>query len=767
VLTDNIVEGTETVVATLTVSGNPTVTVSNTPATINITDNTTATVTVAATKDGAEPGTAGEFTFTLSNVSTTDTQIAYSVTGTATSGSDYTSIGTTVTIPAGQTSVRVSVSVLDDNIAEGTETVILTMAAATSNPSVTASTVPATVNITDNDTSVATITAGTSGSENGPVNGSFTVTLSNPSSQPTTITYTLGGTATEGSDYSAIVTKTITIPAGQTTGTITIPVLTDNIVEGTETVVATLTASGNPTVTVSNTPATINITDNTTATVTVAATKDGAEPGTAGEFTFTLSNVSTTDTQITYSVGGTATSGSDYTSIGTTVTIPAGQTSVRVSVPVLDDNIAEGTETVILTMAAATSNPSVTASTVPATVNITDNDTSVATITAGTSGSENGPVNGTFTVTLSNPSSTDTQITYTLGGTATEGSDYSAIVTKTITIPAGQTTGTITIPVLTDNIVEGTETVVATLTASGNPTVTVSNTPATINITDNTTATVTVAATKDGAEPGTAGEFTFTLSNVSTTDTQITYSVTGTATSGSDYTSIGTTVTIPAGQTSVRVSVPVLDDNIAEGTETVILTMAAATSNPSITASTVPATVNITDNRAPVATAPAITTNEDTPVNGIITASDPDGNPLTYTVTTPPAHGTLIVNPDGTYTYTPAPDYNGTDTFTVTVSDGKGGTVTVTVPVTINPVNDAPVATAPAIITNKNTPVNGNITASDADGDPLTFTVTTPPAHGTVVVNPDGTYTYTPANNYSGTDVFTVTVSDGKGGTTT
>ncbi|WP_184470989.1 Ig-like domain-containing protein, partial [Pedobacter sp. AK013] len=771
VLTDNIVEGTETVVATLGSSNNPLVSVSNTPASINILDNTTATVTVAATKDGAEPGTAGEFTFTLSNVSTTDTQITYSVSGTATSGSDYTSIGTTVTIPAGQTSVRVSVPVLDDNIAEGTETVILTMTAATSNPSITASTVPATVNITDNDTSVATITAGTSGSENGPVNGTFTVTLSNPSSQPTTITYTLGGTATEGSDYSAIVTKTITIPAGQTTGTITIPVLTDNIVEGTETVVATLGSSNNPLVGVSNTPATINITDNTTATVTVAATKDGAEPGTAGEFTFTLSNASTTDTQITYSVGGTATSGSDYTSIGTTVTIPAGQTSVRVSVPVLDDNIAEGTETVILTMTAATSNPSITASTVPATVNITDNDTSVASITAGTPGSENGPVNGTFRVTLSNPSSTDTQLTYTLGGTATEGSDYSTIVTKTITIPAGQTTGTITIPVLTDNIVEGTETVVATLVSSNSPLVTITTVPAdktaTINILDNTTATVTVAATKDGAEPGTAGEFTFTLSNVSTTDTQITYSVSGTATSGSDYTSIGTTVTIPAGQTSVRVSVPVLDDNIAEGTETVILTMTAATSNPSITASTVPATVNITDNRAPVATVPAITTNEDTPVNGTITASDPDGNPLSYTVTTPPVHGTVTLNPDGTYTYTPAPNYNGTDAFTVTVSDGKGGTVTVTVPVTVNPVNDAPVATAPAITTNKNTPVNGTITASDVDGDPLTFTVTTPPAHGTVVVNADGTYTYTPANNYSGTDVFIVTVSDGKGGTVT
>jgi VCBS repeat-containing protein len=144
-----------------------------------------------------------------------------------------------------------------------------------------------------------------------------------------------------------------------------------------------------------------------------------------------------------------------------------------------------------------------------------------------------------------------------------------------------------------------------------------------------------------------------------------------------------------------------------------------------------------------------------------------DGDALTFTVTTAPAHGTVVVNPDGTYTYTPANNYSGTDVFTVTVSDGKGGTTTVTISVTVNPTNVAPVASAPAIVTNKNTPVNGTITASDVDGDALTFTVSTAPAHGTVSVNPDGTYTYTPANNYSGTDVFTVTVSDGKGGTTT
>jgi uncharacterized repeat protein (TIGR01451 family)/gliding motility-associated-like protein len=993
---DAIVEGTETVIATLTTSGNPLVTVSSTAATINIVDNTDAVVTVSATADGAEPATPGQFTFTLNRISTTDTKITYALSGTAISGTDYTAIVNTITIPAGQTKATVSVPVLNDNIVEGTETVILTMNATTNNGSIIASTTPATVNITDSGSSIASITAGTNGNENGPVNGIFTVTLNNPSATDTQITYTLSGTATEGTDYSTTVIKTITIPAGQTTGTITIPVLTDAIVEGTETVIATLITSSNPLITASNVPATINIVDNNTATVsistvptinesagtatftvtlsaavqnaftvayttgdgtaaasfdytttsgtltfpagaaagttltftvpinddnivetnetfsgtisnvsgglvtivtstatatiidndtavaTITAGVNGNENGPAnGTFTVTLSKPSATATQISYTLGGTATEGSDYTTIVTkTITIPAGQTTGTITIPVLSDAVVEGTETVIATLTLS-GNPAITVSNTPATITIADNnsatvsifatptvnesagtatftvrlnaavqnaftvdyatsngtaiagldytatsgtltfpagsaagatltftvsinddnivesnetfnasisnvtgglvtiatntvtttiidnDASVATITAGINGTETGPVNGTFTVSLSKPSATDTQITYTLGGTATEGSDYSPIVTKTITIPAGQTTATITVPVLGDAVVEGTETVIATLTASGNPGVTVSNVPATINILDGSNTTVTVAATADGAEPSTPGQFTFTLSNVSTTDTQITYTVTGTATSGADYTSIGTTVTIPAGQKTVTVTVPVLNDNLNEGNETVILTMNATTNNALIMASTIPATVNIRDNRAPVATAPAITTPEDTPINGTITATDADGDPLTFTVSSPPAHGTVVVNADGTYTYTPATNYNGTDTFTVIVSDGKGGATTVTVPITVSPVNDAPVATAPAITTNKNIPVNGTITASDIDGDPLTFTVTTPPAHGTVVVNPDGTYTYTPANNYSGADTFTVTVSDGKGGTTT
>ncbi len=179
-------------------------------------------------------------------------------------------------------------------------------------------------------------------------------------------------------------------------------------------------------------------------------------------------------------------------------------------------------------------------------------------------------------------------------------------------------------------------------------------------------------------------------------------------------------------------------------------------------------TVNVTPvNDAPVVTGDTRTTPEDAPVNGAVSATDVDGNPLTFTLATPPSNGTVTVNADGTYTYTPNPNYNGADSFTVLVSDGQGGTRIAPVSIAVTPVNDAPVASGDTRITPEDTPVNGSIVAFDRDGDPLTYTINAAPAHGTVTINPDGTYRYTPAANYNGTDTFTVNVSDGKGGLVT
>uniref|UniRef100_C5CL57 Outer membrane adhesin like protein n=1 Tax=Variovorax paradoxus (strain S110) TaxID=543728 RepID=C5CL57_VARPS len=190
--------------------------------------------------------------------------------------------------------------------------------------------------------------------------------------------------------------------------------------------------------------------------------------------------------------------------------------------------------------------------------------------------------------------------------------------------------------------------------------------------------------------------------------------------------------------------------------------------NDGTVTTSIPVTLNEQNlNEAPTAPDDTKTTNEDTPVSGQIIGSDADGDTLTYVKGSDPAHGTVTVNADGTYTYTPGANFNGTDSFTVTVSDGHGGTTTSTVNVTVNPVNDLPTVPDYIQTTHEDTPVSGQVIGTDVDGDTLSYVKGSDPAHGTVTVNADGTYTYVPGVNFNGTDSFTVTVSDGHGGTTT
>ncbi|KLN52632.1 tandem-95 repeat protein [Variovorax paradoxus] len=190
--------------------------------------------------------------------------------------------------------------------------------------------------------------------------------------------------------------------------------------------------------------------------------------------------------------------------------------------------------------------------------------------------------------------------------------------------------------------------------------------------------------------------------------------------------------------------------------------------NDGTVTTSIPVTLNEQNvNDAPTAPGDTKTTDEDTPVSGQIVGTDVDGDTLTYVKGSDPAHGTVTVNADGTYIYTPGANFNGTDSFTVTVSDGHGGTTTSTITVTVDPVNDAPMVPDYTKTTNEDTPVSGQVVGSDVDGDTLTYVKGSDPSHGTVTVNADGTYTYVPGANFNGTDSFTVTVSDGHGGTTT
>jgi VCBS repeat-containing protein len=142
--------------------------------------------------------------------------------------------------------------------------------------------------------------------------------------------------------------------------------------------------------------------------------------------------------------------------------------------------------------------------------------------------------------------------------------------------------------------------------------------------------------------------------------------------------------------------------------------------------------------------------------------SDADANALTAVKDSDPAHGTLALAADGTFAYTPDAGYRGTDSFGYRASDGSAQSPDPAV-VSISVGNNPPVAADDAYTTPAQTPLDGSTVLandSDPDGDSLTATLASRPAHGGVALHADGTFTYTPAAGFSGRDTFTYTAAD-------
>ena len=190
------------------------------------------------------------------------------------------------------------------------------------------------------------------------------------------------------------------------------------------------------------------------------------------------------------------------------------------------------------------------------------------------------------------------------------------------------------------------------------------------------------------------------------------------------------------------------------------------------------ATVSITvqgpPNRPPVAQNDAYTVDQNSSANSLnvlANDSDPDGDPLTIATVSSPAHGSATIAANR-ISYTPTAGYTGADSFTYSISDGKGGSATATVSITITaiaPANRPPVAQNDAYTVNQDSTGNSlNVLSndSDPDGDPLTISTVSAPAHGsaTIIAN---RISYTPTAGYTGADTFTYSISDGKGGSAT
>ena len=174
------------------------------------------------------------------------------------------------------------------------------------------------------------------------------------------------------------------------------------------------------------------------------------------------------------------------------------------------------------------------------------------------------------------------------------------------------------------------------------------------------------------------------------------------------------------------------------------------------------ATVSITvfnPNTAPVVSNGAQTLLEDSSVNIALVATDTDLDPLTYTITTQPSNGTLVLTGSSAL-YTPNSNYFGLDSFSFQVNDGKVNSGIGVVSLTITSVNDAPVSSNLTINTAENVAVTFNLLASDIEQTPLSYTIVSTPSNGTATLS-GATVSYSPNPGYFGADTFTYSASDG------
>jgi len=329
----------------------------------------------------------------------------------------------------------------------------------------------------------------------------------------------------------------------------------------------------------------------------ITTTSDAIEGTSDVEFTVSTDGgiINTTGAPITGTImlTGTATNGTDYTDV-MIFSIPSGENSILITVPVINDLLAELTETIIATISAPNTG-TINATNTTDSANIIDDDRTGLTISIGSPiDAVEGTSNATLMVTLDNNivNGTGAPITgiITLSGTATNGTDYTDVTT--FSIANGDSNAEIIIPVIDDTEIEFTETIIARISAPSLGTINTTNDIATANIIDDESArlTISIGSPVDGTEGIADATFTVSIDDgaVNGTGTAITgiITFTGTASNGTDYTNV-TTFSIA------------IDDTEIESTETIIAAISAP-SIGSINASNDAATANIiSDDIAP------------------------------------------------------------------------------------------------------------------------------------------------------------------------
>ena len=564
---DEAAEADETFTVGLSVAGTSASVTATATATATITDDDDATVTVADAN--AAEGDALTFTVTLDKAVAGGLTVTPRFTdGTAIKDADYTENTTALTFAgrAGETRT-LTVGTTEDQAAEAEETFTVGLSVAGTSASVTA-TATATATIMDDDD--ATVTVGDASAAEGDVL-TFTVTLDKAVAGGLTVTPRFtDGTATKGTDYTENTARITFAGRAGETRTFTVATTDDGAVEPDETFTVNLSVSG--------TSAAVTDTDTATGTIDnddlapavnlsvnpSSVSEGGASTPVTVTAAFSTDKTFTEDRTVTVSVGGgTATSGTDYATVSDLdVTIAGGASSGTGTFMLtpIGDGVVEGDETV--EVAGSAGDLTVNG----AALTLTDSTPRLRVSAARAVEGET----MVFTVSLQSPGPRAVTVQYaTVDGTATAGADYTS-TSGQLVFSADETERQVSVPIVDDVEVEDNETfalAVHLADAAG------SSASATGTVLENDVLTLSVTA-PDVQEADGPATFTGSLSSASPYRIVVHYGTSdGTATAGADYVETTGELAFEPGETEKAVVVPVMDDDLVEGTETLLLSM--------------------------------------------------------------------------------------------------------------------------------------------------------------------------------------------------
>ncbi|MEP3373195.1 MAG: Calx-beta domain-containing protein [Maribacter dokdonensis] len=580
-------------------------------------------------------GNPGSFRVNLSSSRNVDTEIEVLVdqsvstatAGTSAANGDRSSINGSIVIPANELSFIINVTVFDDNLVEGDEIIKLDLISSSGTTTINPFANTATLEIVDNDFATLSLSDAIDDEGNGLV---FTIT----SDEPVQYDYGVevefsGGDAIGGGagidhpqDYNSNA-QVITFPAGSTLQTFSVPTGNDNVVEGDETFEAEITGVNNENVNLGGASKGTIVNDDFPGVSVSAISGDTGEDGSTATFNITLDSQPTADVSIVLSSNN-----EDEGTVPASVTIPAAgwDTGTLVIVTGVDDAIVDGDilYTIItgnVTSADANYNALSEGDVANVAVINIDDDAYIASVasTVATARENNPLVNGKFTISLNsvNNSGSDIEIDYTLSGSATSGVDFETLSGSAI-IEDGENEVEILIVPINDTDVESNETVILNLVAGTGYDVGSPNSDTVTIVSDDIEYFAQITAS-DGTAAESAGsvstgEFIIRLNEENNTGSPIIveFLIGGTADVGTDFSASSTNaVSIPDGEQEAEVLITPIDDQIQEGTETVIITLQNGIGYSLGSVATQSATVEIEDNDQATLTISNESLNED------------------------------------------------------------------------------------------------------------------------------------------------------------